>query len=616
MKPGGPLSTRPFAVLLGTLLAVGCTTSVEVPTASPEIASGYTAKPGWSTTKFAVAAANPLAAEAGYTILRSGGNAIDAAVAVQMVLALVEPQSSGLGGGAFLLHFDGTKVEAYDGRETAPAAATAELFLGSDGKPMPFPSAVAGGRAVGVPGAVRMLELAHREHGKLPWATLIAPAVKLAEDGFPVSPRLHAQIASDQHLRSDPVAARYFYRPDGQARQPGEMLSNPELARVLERIAGQGSSALHQGQVAQAIVGKVRMHPTNPGVLALDDLATYRARKRAPLCHDYQARSTTYTICGFPPPSSGAIAIGQILGIMNGVGASAIPPVTGPAGVPGTTGASPSAAWLHLYLESARLAFADRAQYVADPDFVQAPGGDWMTLLAPAYLAQRAQLIDASPTGQSLGRATPGSPAPVRVSHAPMPAQQEHGTSHISIVDGFGNAVAMTTTIEDQFGSRQMVNVFGAPGGFLLNNELTDFSFSPVGEDGRPIANRVEPGKRPRSSMAPTLIFEKATGALVMTLGSPGGAWIIHYTAKTIYGVLNWGLDPQRAADLPNFGTLNGPTELEQGRFAQPTIEALRSRGVPVRERELTSGIQVIQARSVGLLGGADPRREGIVRGD
>jgi gamma-glutamyltranspeptidase/glutathione hydrolase len=562
----------------------------------PEAASGFTAKPGWATTKFAVAAANPLATDAGYQVLKAGGSAIDAAIAVQMVLTLVEPQSSGIGGGAFLLHSDGRTVEAFDGRETAPAAADEKLFLGADGKPMPFYDAVVGGRSVGVPGTVRMLEAAHRQHGRLPWASLFQPAIQLAENGFRVSPRLNTLLKSEAHLKKDATAAAYFYQPNGEPWPVGHVLRNPELAGVLRGIARNGSRALLEGEVAQAIVDKVRSHPTNPGRLALADLAGYQPKKREPICHDYRARAKDYRICGFPPPSSGAIAIGQILGILGNVHADAIPLENG----------LPGANWLHLYTEASRLAFADRAQYLGDPDFVQPPAGSWMSLLAPDYLAARAKLIGA----QSMKVAQPGTPGPVRSSFAPMPDQPEYGTSHISIVDAAGNAIAMTTTIEDQFGSRQMVK------GFLLNNELTDFSFAPADASGNPIANRVQPGKRPRSSMAPTLVFDKATGQLVMSGGSPGGALIIHFTAKTLYGTLNWGLDAQKAIDLPNFASLNGPSVLEEKRFPPATVEALRARGAEVREQAMTSGLQAIQRTPTGFFGGADPRREGVVMGD
>ncbi len=613
-----PNTLRPAPVLgavVLTALLAGCGTPTRQTTglnyqipAQPEGSSGYTEKPGWATEQFAVAAANPLATDAGYQVLKAGGSAIDAAIAVQMVLGLVEPQSSGIGGGAFLLHAAGSQVLAYDGRETAPAAATENLFLKADGQPMAFHDAVVGGRSVGTPGAVRMLELAHREHGKLPWASLLQPAIQLAEQGFKVSPRLHTLLRSEKFLPSDPVARAYFYGADGQPLPVGTLLKNPAYAQVLRAIAQHGSQALHEGPVAQAIVDKVRNHPTNPGVLSLQDLAGYQPKKRQALCHDWNLPASapggtarSYTLCGFPPPSSGAIAVGQILGILGHTPAARMP--LGSDGLP-------SADWLHYYTEAARLAFADRALYVADPDFVQPPGGSWHTLLDNRYLQERARLIGA----QSMKVAKPGNPAQFKVGHAPMPEQIEYGTSHISIVDAFGNALAMTTSIEDQFGSRQMVQ------GFLLNNELTDFSMAPRAADGQPIANRVQPGKRPRSSMAPTLVFDKATGQVIMSAGSPGGAQIIHYTAKTLQGVLGWGLTPQQAINLPNFSSLNGPTLLEAKRFPAATVQALQARGAEVKEQDLTSGLQAItRGEAHGKrfwFGGADPRREGVVMGD
>jgi len=598
---------------LASLLA-GCAAPLQfkytVPV-QPEGASGYSEKPGWTTSRFAVAAANPLATDAGYQVLRAGGSATDAAIAVQMVLTLVEPQSSGIGGGAFLMHFDGKSVQAFDGRETAPAAATESLFMGQDGKPMGFYDAVVGGRSVGTPGTVRMLEMAHREHGLLPWAKLFEPAITLAEEGFRVSPRLHTLLKAETHLKKDPVAAAYFYRADGTPHQIGHLLRNPALAVVLRKIASGGSKALLEGDVAQAIVAKVTQHATNPGQLSLADLANYKAIKRSAICHDYAARQRTYVICGFPPPSSGAIAVGQILGILGQTQAASLPLEQG----------LPSTQWLHLYTEASRLAFADRAQYLGDPDFVAAPAGDWMSLLNPAYLAQRAMLVGQGPEAVSMKVAKPGTPGPLRTTWAPMPEQLEYGTSHISIVDGQGQSVAMTTTIEDAFGARQMVNPTpGLSGGFLLNNELTDFSFSPRDATGNLVANRVQPGKRPRSSMAPTLVFDKTSGQLVMSSGSPGGALIIHFAAKTLYGVLNWGLSPQDAINLPNFSSLNGPTVLEEKRFPAATVDALRARGHEVRETALTSGLQAIVRSPMPapgvLLGGADPRREGVVMGD
>ena len=604
MKAHWPLSLNLLALLSA------CTTqppanalrySVPDHAMQPEAASGNTAKPGWAYTRQAVAAANPLATDAGHQVLRAGGSALDAAIAVQMVLGLVEPQSSGIGGGAFLLHFDGQKVTAHDGRETAPAGAHADMFM-DQGKPLPFADAVQSGHSVGVPGVVRMLEVAHRQHGRLPWAQLLAPAITLAEQGFRVSPRLHALLNADALLKQDPLALRFFYQADGQAWPVGHVLRNPEYAHVLRGIAQAGSRALHEGPVAAAMVARTAQAP-RPGTLSLQDLANYQPRMREALCFDHTAASRAYRICGFPPPSSGQIAIGQILGMLGHTAAQ------GPALASG----QPSPDWLHRYTEASRLAFADRAQYVADPDFVSAPAGDWRSLLAPDYLQKRSQLIGA----QAMKAAPAGQPGGQTTSFAPMPSQTEYGTSHISVVDAQGRAVAMTTTIEAAFGSRRMVTTDPSrPGGFLLNNELTDFSLAPADALGRPIANRVEPGKRPRSSMSPTLVFDKTTGQLLMSGGSPGGAAIIHYTAKLLTGTLHWGLNAQHAIDLPNFGSLGGPTLLEAQRFDRSTVDALKARGHEVREMEMTSGLQAIERTPKGWFGGADPRREGVVLGD
>jgi gamma-glutamyltranspeptidase/glutathione hydrolase len=567
----------------------------------PEAASGSTAKPGWAFTRQAVAAANPLATDAGHQVLRAGGSALDAAIAVQMVLGLVEPQSSGIGGGAFLLHFDGQKVSAHDGRETAPSGARGDMFM-DQGKPLAFADAVQSGHSVGVPGAVRMLEAAHRQHGRLPWAQLLQPAITLAEQGFRVSPRLHTLLQADALLKKDPLALRFFYQADGQAWPVGHVLRNPEYAHVLRLIASQGSRALHEGPVAQAMVARTAQAP-RPGTLSLQDLANYQPRLREALCFDHTAASRAYRICGFPPPSSGQIAIGQILGMLGHTTAQG----------PELAGGLPSPDWLHRYTEASRLAFADRAQFVADPEFVNAPAGDWRSLLAPGYLRERSQLI-----GQNVMKTAPaGQPGGQKTSFAPMPTQTEYGTSHISVVDAQGRAVAMTTTIEAAFGSRRMVSTDPTrPGGFLLNNELTDFSLTPADAQGRSMANRVEPGKRPRSSMSPTLVFDKASGQLLMSGGSPGGAAIIHYTAKLLTGTLHWGLNAQQAIDLPNFGSLGGPTLLEARRFNRTTLDALKARGHAVREMEMTSGLQAIERTPSGWFGGADPRREGVVLGD
>ena len=592
---------------LAALLLAACT-STAPPFAynappQPEGTSGYTEKPGWATANFSVAAANPLATDAGYQILKVGGSAVDAAIAVQMVLGLVEPQSSGIAGGAFLMHFNGKDVDAFDGRETAPASATENLLLDSNGRPLAFYDAVVGGRSVGTPGAVRMLEMAHKQHGRLPWAQLFEPAIALADNGFNISARMNALLLPEVHLKKDPVARAYFYDANGRPWPVGHLLKNPEFAAVLKLIATSGAKALLEGEVAQAIVDKVQKHPTNPGTLAMSDLAGYQAKKRDPICYDYAAPAKSYRICGMPPPSSGTIAIGQILGMLSARNAPAFQ----------LEGGVPGADWLHPYLEASRLAYADRAQYLGDPDFVQPPAGSWMSLLSPDYLAARAKLIGP----QSMKIATSGKPDGVQTGYAPMTNQPEYGTSHISVIDSFGNAIAMTSTIEGAWGSRQMVNRGkGLAGGFLLNNELTDFSFVPSDAAGSPIANRVQGGKRPRSSMAPTLVFDKATGQLVLTTGSAGGEFIIHYTAKTVYGVLNWGLNIQQAINLPNFGSLNGPTQLEEKRFPPSTLEALRARGHEVHGVNMTSGLQGIQRTPSGFFGGADPRREGIAKGD
>jgi len=593
----------PAALIVSALIASlsACTSQdLSSPTPpAPEASSGYTAKPGWATERFAVAAANPLATEAGYRILKAGGSAMDAAVAVQMVLTLVEPQSSGLGGGAFLLHWDGEQVTALDGRETAPAAANEALFLKADGSPMDFQEAVVGGRSVGVPGTVRMLEHAHQQHGKLPWRDLLQPAIQLADEGFDISPRLHSLLLSDPALRENPPAAAFYYQPDGSPWPVGHRLRNPALAALLKDIAARGSDAFYTGANARALVVQVNTHPSNPGRITLSDLEGYQPRQRDAICTLWQKR---YQVCGFPPPSSGHITQMQILGMLE-----KLPPFQ-----PLDQGV-PSADFLHRYTEASRLAYADRAKYLADPDFVPVPGRTWNSMLAPAYLKQRAALIGP----RSMGTAEPGEPGEMPIAFASQAEQPEYGTSHISIVDAEGNALAMTTTIEQAFGSRLLNDGgTGLAGGYLLNNELTDFAFEPYDAMGRPVANRVEPNKRPRSSMSPTLVFDAAGDRFLASVGSPGGAAIIHFTAKTLLGMYDWGLDAQRAIDLPNFGSFNGPTVLEAGRFPASTVQSLKDRGHVINETEMTSGLQAIQRTDSGWFGGADPRREGVVMGD
>lgn len=584
-------------------LLVACVLSGTVPAWSqtaapsqPEAGTGFQARTAVSAQRMMAATANPHASDAALAILERGGSAVDAAIAAQFVLTLVEPQSSGIGGGAFLMHYDAAqrRVSAWDGRETAPAAADENLFVGSDGKPLRFFDAVVGGRSVGTPGVVRMLEAAHARHGRLPWATLVEPAVRLATDGFDVSPRLHALLAKEPHLKRDPTAARYFYDGAGQPWPVGHRLRNPVLADTLAQIAQRGSLALHAGPIARDLVDAVRNHPVNPGRLTERDLAFYKPVERAPLCTPYRR----YLVCGMPPPSSGGIAVAQILGLLEAAGAPAL----------ATKDGMPRADGVHAFAEAGRLAFADRNRYVADPDFVAVPAG----LTSPAYLAQRARLI----APRSIGRAEPGVPDGTPRAAAEEASLEQPATSHVSIIDAAGNAVSMTTTIEDAFGARLMVR------GFLLNNQLTDFSFAAI-EGGGPVANRVQPLKRPRSSMAPTLVFERTPqggrGALVMSVGSPGGSQIIGYVARTLVATLGDGVDVQTAISMPNLGSRNGPTELEAGRVPAGLADALRARGHEVREIEMTSGLQGIVRRCdrgrCTLVGGADPRREGRVVG-
>ncbi|WP_439578880.1 gamma-glutamyltransferase [Elioraea sp.] len=551
------------------------------------IVSAAGAREPATAARHMVAAAHPLAAEAGREVLRHGGAAIDAAVAVQAVLGLVEPQSSGIGGGAFILHWDAAarSLVAWDGRETAPSAATPDLFLRPDGTPMPFLEAAHGGRAVGVPGAIAALEAAHRAHGQLPWAELFAPAITLAGQGFAVSPRLAAAIAADrERLARDPATRAYFLLPDGAPLPEGHMLRNPAYAATLHAIAVRGAAALRDGPVAEAIVAAVRGADWNPGRLTASDLAAYRTVPRDPVCVPYRA----WRVCGMGPPSSGGIAVGQILGLIAHTDMVSLDP------------RSPDAA--HWLAEAGRLAFADRNLYVADADKARVPVRG---LLDPAYLTARAQLIDrdrANPAPK------PGNPPWREATGAPDAALRDTGTSHVSILDAAGNAVAMTTTIEAGFGARIMA------AGFLLNNQLTDFSFRPE-IDGRPVANRVEPGKRPRSSMAPTMVFDPQ-GELRVILGSPGGALIIGYVAQTLVAILDWAMDPQAAIDLPRVLTAGGPVLLEDDTEAAGLKSALEARGHTVTVRPTVSGLHAIVVTARGITGGADRRREGVVLGD
>ncbi len=578
------MPVRPLALIAALLAATPLAAQIA---AAPEAATGRAAqKPAGAATRYMAAAANPLAAAAGREILAKGGSAVDAAIAIQVVLNLVEPQSSGIGGGAFILHYERATnaLVTLDGRETAPMAATPERFLGPEGKPLRFAEAVVGGRSVGVPGTPRVLEEAHKRWGRLPWAETLAPAIRLAEEGFAISPRLAGLLAGEKSLSSDPRARAYFYREDGTPKAAGERLANPAFAKTLRTLAERGAGAFYEGEIAADILDVVRNHPTNPGDMTAEDLRAYRVEERAPVCGRYRV----YRVCGMGPPSSGAVAVQQILGILEPHDLARIGP-------------GPEAA--HLMSEAGRLAYADRALYLGDPAFVPVP---LPGLVDRDYLSERARLVDPN---RSMGRAKAGEP-PQRRGWLFAPGEGvEFGTSHISIVDGAGNAVSMTTTIEDGFGARVMTR-----GGFLLNNELTDFNFAPT-EEGRPVANRVEPGKRPRSSMAPTIVFD-AHDRLYAVTGSPGGSQIINYVAKTLVGLLDWRLDPQVAVDLPNMGSRNGPTELERGTEAEGWRAALEAKGHEVRLIEMTSGIQAIVVTPQGLVGGADSRREGVAVGD
>ena len=600
------ISRRHVTVIATALALAACHTPVNEQPPAPELGSGY--RTDLSTRhaeRHMAAAANPLAAEAGREMLRQGGSAIDAAIAMQAVLTLVEPQSSGIGGGAFIMLWDGQNVHAYDGRETAPAGATERLFLKADGTPMAFTDAQIGGRSVGTPGVLRALEMAHKKSGRLQWAKLFEPAIRLSEQGFAISPRLHSLIAADRFIAQSPEMAAYFLNADGSPKATGTLLKNPALAAVFKRIAKEGPDALYHGPIADEIARKVQGN-RNAGSLSQADLKGYIAKERTPLCTDYKQ----WKVCGMPPPSSGGIAVAQILGTLQALEARdprlAIAPMT-PVKSASPAGLEPTPEAVHLIAEAGRLAFADRALYVADADFTPVPVAG---LVAPNYLAQRAALIGE----RSMGIAKPGQPAGVQVAYAPDRSPLRISTSQVVAVDDQGGAVSMTTTVEAAFGSHVMVQ------GFLLNNQMTDFSFIP-GENGQPVANRVQPGKRPRSAMAPTLVFDRKTGELLATVGSPGGSQIIEYVSKSLVAMLDWKLDPQAAISLPNFGSRNGATELEAGLFSPALKQALKAKGHALSEIDMTSGVQsIIRTRDaqgkVLLSGGADPRREGEALGD
>ncbi len=535
-----------------------------------------------------IAAANPFATQAGFEILRKGGSAVDAAIAAQMVLTLVEPESSGIGGGAFLVIYDPAKkqVTSFDGRETAPASATPGMFLDADGKPRPHMDAVPGGLSVGVPGDVAVLELAHQRYGRLPWAVLFDPAIRLAQKGFPISPKLAAELREFGQMARMPDIKRHFYKADGTPVREGDILKNPELAITLSAIAKGGAHAFYSGSIAQAIVDAVRRAPVNPGGMTLADIADYTAKERPSVCGTYRV----YRVCSMGPPSSGGISLLQMLGILDHFPASALQPGT--------------LSGLHLFAEASRLAFADRAMYIADPDAIAVPVAG---LLDPRYLQGRAALID---SGRDMGTARAGTP-PVEhawLDFAPQRTPQIPGTSHLSVVDANGQVVSMTTTIEAPFGAEIMAK------GFLLNNELTDFSFEPM-RDGKPVANAPAPGKRPMSAMSPTIVFNP-DGTFKIALGSPGGPFIIDYVAQAVVALLDGGLGPQSAAALPHLANLNGPTILEADTSIVEFASALAAMGHKVVLSPLPSGLHIVERSKSGYVGGADPRRDGNVMGN
>ncbi|MDT5209069.1 MAG: gamma-glutamyltranspeptidase / glutathione hydrolase [Mycobacterium sp.] len=591
------------------------TTSKNIST-NPEVATGYRKDmTPVRTSHYAAATANPLATQAACEVLSKGGTAADALVTAQAVLGLVEPQSSGIGGGGFLLYYDAAvgSVQAYDGREVAPKAATENYlrWISDSDRTVPKPDARASGRSIGVPGILRLLQDVHTEHGKTPWRDLFTPAVTMADGGFDVSPRLAAAIAdAAPQLKVDPAASAYFLNPDGAAKASGTKLTNPAYSKTLGVIASDPQS-FYTGDIARDIVASAvdTSGGRTPSLMTVEDLAAYTAKKREPLCTPYRGKE----ICGMPPPSSGGIAVAATLGMLEHFSMADHKPTD-----VDLNGGKPTVMGVHLISEAERLAYADRDKYVADTEFVPLPGGSPNTLLGSDYLAGRAALISEQRT---MGTAKPGEFGPPT---PPAPPTPEHGTSQISIVDSQGNAASMTTTVESAFGSFHMVD------GFILNNQLTDFAAEPD-KDGVPVANRVQPGKRPRSTMAPTLVFDGAgqPGAkrsLYAVAGSPGGSVIIQFVVKTLVGMIDWGLDPQQAVSAVDFGAANSPKTNVGGEHPaidtadngdhDPLVVGLRKLGHQVDVADQSSGLSAIARDSAGWIGGADPRREGLVMGD
>lgn len=554
---------------------------------APESDTGLQQSQSFTSQHSMVVTAHPLATQAGLEILQMGGTAADAAVAIQAMLTLVEPQSSGIGGGAFMLYWDqaSQRLKAYDGRETAPAAADHSLFI-QQGKPMPWVEAMIGGRSVGVPGVLKMLELAQQQHGKLNWSELFNHTIQQANAGFKVTPRLHKLIRQgiNPGLNRYPEARNYFFNKDGSPLAVGQLLQNPELANSLQLIAEEGSKAFYQGVIAEQIVNRVSSVADNPGLLTLEDMAAYQAKERDPLCLPY----LSYRLCGFPPPTSGGVTVLQILKLLEQLGP--VQPEADPV------------YFAHQFTQASRLAFADRARYLADSDFVEVPT---QALLEPSYLAQRAKLIQPQ---QDMGRASPGKPEAKLFSQADDQSPELPSTSHLVVVDRWGNAVSMTTSIEMAFGSTLMA------GGFLLNNQLTDFSFKAI-NNGRIIANRVQPNKRPRSSMSPFMVFDQQ-GQLHAAVGSPGGSRIINYVAQSLLWMLNTDLALQDAINQPHISNRNGLTELEAGTPAEQLQSQLEKMRHKIKIRDLNSGLHALRKLPEGgWESGVDNRREGLALG-
>ena len=575
-----------------TLLVLGFTSVITLQTSAaqqetrePEAATGLYQQQLVTAKHYMVAAAHPLATEAGRAILAKGGSAVDAAIATQLMLGLVEPQSSGIGGGAFMLHWQAKQQQltSFDGRETAPASATPLLFT-EDGKVMNWRNAYVGGKSVGVPGVVAMLYDAHQQYGKLPWAALFSDTIQTAEQGFAVSSRTASQLAKgwNKGIAEFYDSKQYFF-PHGKAVAEGEILKNPAYAATLKLIAQHGPDAFYRGELAKAISDRVQTAPVNPGKLSVSDLAGYKAVQRDAICMPYRV----YKVCGMAPPSSGGVAVLQILGILQHYDMSKLAPNSLQA--------------THVLAQAAKLAFADRERYLADPAFVTVPVDG---MLEKEYLANRAVQIDLTKAGKAAEAGVPrGAPGLISASSPELP-----NTSHFSIVDSEGNAVSMTTSIENVFGSGLMV------GGFLLNNQLTDFSLSPE-QNGYLVANRVEGGKRPRSSMAPMMVFDQHNKP-VLLIGSPGGSRIINYVAQSIVAVLDWKLDVQQALSLPRITHRNDYLALEKGTVLEQQQGALEDMGYQVQIQDLNSGLHAITISEAGLQGAADPRREGRVAGE